>query len=111
MACGARTAPFACIGALRSRTPWCTYETVGWCRTISANVTESRMKTAVKTKVEYFMQTLHLMEKVCIKSACQILADVQTFLKVCTVCKTQTFFIKVCIKSAQSLQSLHMFCI
>jgi hypothetical protein len=27
-----------------------TYETVGRCRTISANVTESRMKTAVKTK-------------------------------------------------------------
>ncbi len=27
-----------------------TYSTVGRCRTISANVTESRMKTAVKTK-------------------------------------------------------------
>ncbi len=33
------------------------------------------------------------------------------FSKVCIVCKTQTFFIKVCIKSAQSLQSLHVFCI
>ena len=27
------------------------------------------------------MQTLHSMETVCIKSACQILADVQTFVK------------------------------
>ena len=111
------------------------YRTVGRCRTISANVTESRMKTAVKTKARKtnnqaslggsilkanmeveaavelahdldatgmhsvrlascrnprfllgllardgdFMQTLHSMETVCIKSACQILADVQTF--------------------------------
>ena len=52
------------------------------------------------------MQTLHLIEKVCIKSACR-LAD---FSKVCIVCKTQTFFEKVCTKSAQSLQSLHVFC-
>ncbi len=28
-----------------------------------------------------FMQTLHLIEKVCIKSACQIFADMQTFAK------------------------------
>ncbi len=28
-----------------------------------------------------FMQTLHLIEKVCIKSDCQILADMQTFAK------------------------------
>ena len=115
------------------------YRTVGRCRTISANVTESRMKTAVKTKARKtnnqaslggsilkanmeveaavelahdsdldatgmhsvwlascrnprfllgllardgdFMQTFDSMETVCIKSACQILADVQTFLK------------------------------
>jgi hypothetical protein len=49
-------------GTLQVRLYWCTekphsmvhwasnYRTVGRCRTISANITESRMKTAVKTK-------------------------------------------------------------
>ena len=143
-----------------------TYRTVGRVRTISANVTESRMKTAVKTKAQPgivrrqhpqgqhgggggggagarpgciwcalsalascriprfllgllarvgdFMQTLHLIEKVCIKSACR-LAD---FSKVCIVCKTQTFEKKcasslhqVCTKSAKSALVLHIVCI
>jgi hypothetical protein len=60
------------------------------------------------------MQTLHLIEKVCIKSACR-LAD---FSKVCMVCETQTFYkkvckksAKVCIKSAKSARVLHQVCI
>ena len=32
-------------------------------------------------RVGDFMQTLHPMDKVCIRSACQILEDVQTFQK------------------------------
>ncbi len=40
-----------CTEKQHSMVHWAsTYETVGRCRTISANVTESRMKTAVKTK-------------------------------------------------------------
>ena len=53
------------------------YRTVGRCRTISANVTESRMKTAVKTKAKKtnadFMQTLNARETVCMVQTLQTL--------------------------------------
>ena len=38
-------------------------------------------------------------------------ADYADFAKVCIVCVTQTLKKKVCTKSAQSLHSLHVFCI
>ena len=42
---------YLCTEKTHSMVHWAsTYRTVGRCRTISANVTESRMKTAVKTK-------------------------------------------------------------
>jgi hypothetical protein len=62
-----------------------------------------------------FMQTLHPREKVCIVSACKIFADVQTF-QMSAECANCRLFEKMSAKiakslqkSAQSLQSLHVF--
>jgi hypothetical protein len=55
------------------------------------------------------MQTLHLIEKVCIKSACQILQTCRLFKSLHSL-QDADFLKKVCTKSTQSLHQVCKVC-
>ncbi len=60
-------------------------------------------------RVRNIVQTLHTRGKVC-KVSCQIFADFAHSSQLCKVRQMHTFSEKVCTKSAQSVQSMHVFC-